>query len=167
MGKKIGLVLIFLLALTQRSAIGNDGPLSLEMKGHLVVFYNDDTGKEVAKLMPLPEVVEKGDIIQYDIYGKNISEKTLKGIKSGGKIPVGTLFIQKSARCDVENTVSFSIDKGKTFATEPIKEIIKIDGQKEETIVSYERYTDIRFTIKKLEPGQKFKGSFGVTVRQS
>ncbi len=169
--KTIGLILIIfsILMITggmQTTAIGGDEPLKLEMKGHLVVFYNDDTGKEIAKLMPLPEIVEKGDIIQYDILGKNVSAKALNNINAGGKIPESTLYIQKSARCDVENTVSFSADNGKKFAAPPVKEIVKNkDGKRKEVVVSSERYTDIRFTIKKLEPGKEFTASYGVTVK--
>ena len=162
----IGTIIIMSVILWLPTAVfAQENPLKLSMTGHLAIFYNDDSGKEVAKLMPLPEIVEKGDIIQYDIVGENTSAKSLFNINAGGKIPKGTSYIDKSARCDLENEVLFSIDNGKHYAVPPIKQIVKMaDGTKKEEEVSIGSYTDIRFKIKKLEPGQKFIGSYAVTV---
>lgn len=154
-------VLVLVLAVQAQA----DDPLKLSLEGHLVVTY-EENGKEVVKLLTLPEVVESGDIIQYDIKGENTADKPLKNIRAEGKVPDGTIYIENSARCTADSTMAFSHDYGETFSTLPLTVKVRDDsGAKTERVISPDEYTNVRFVIKELAAGEKFTGSYGVVVK--
>lgn len=145
------------------TAVGD--PLTLEMVGHRVIFEKQD-GKEIPKLTPLPDIVEQGDIVQYDINGKNVSKQPLTTVKAEGKIPEGTSYIEDSARGNFPHTVLFSIDGGKTFHQPPLHEAITLkDGTEKKVVITPDRYTNIRFVLEKLQPDETFTCSYGVIVK--
>ena len=147
------------------NAHAQEGPLALNMTGHLVVMEMVD-GEATPRLDPLPEEVMPDDVVQYDITGKNVSGQVLRRVAAGGKIPGGTAYIEGSARCDAPAEIQFSIDNGQSFAEPPLKvEVELADGTKIKRTVPTDRYTDIRFRVMELGAGETFVGSYGVMVR--
>ncbi len=165
---RVGFVMVFsalLLLFSAFWALSQEGKLVLKMTGYLVIAEEED-GRLVERLLPLPETTTPGDIIQYNISGKNNSQESLFNVRAAGKVPRGTVYIDASNRSDIPADFYVSIDYGKSYAQPPlIIKVKKTDGSEKEEIVSPEAYTNISFTIKKLVAGETFFSSYRVQVR--
>ena len=168
-----GLVMMFILVAVFSQAKDpaaktdkKDETLALTLTGYVVETYFDEEGKEQEKLVPLEKAVFPGDIIHYEIIGKNTAGKPLRDVHVGGKIPYGTAYVDKSAAHDQKGEFLVSTNGGGTFAKPPI--IIKVtqpNGTVKEVIVPPEKYTNIQFTIPEIKKKGKFSGSYRVAVK--
>ena len=79
-------------------------------------------------------------------------------------IPNNTVYLTDSAT-GKGSTITFSADRGKTFTkpTQVTYEFKKQNGEVVKRKASPEQYTNIRWTVKRIAPGEK--GALGFQVR--
>ena len=143
----------------------SEDPLVFELKGFLVTEVADDKGvvKEVIK--PLPDKVLPKSVIQYEITAENTSTETLKNVNLIGIIPMGTVYIDKSAT--VNYPIEYSIDGGGTFQKEPVKYKVKLpDGKEVEKIATPDMYTNIRWVVPEIKPQQEIKVFYRIIIKE-
>jgi len=128
--------------------------LSLKTYGYLVKTVIDEDRQKKEKVVPLPESVYPGDVIEYRIVAKNISNETLKNVVIKTKIPEATTYVPESATKTPEP--EFSIDYGKSFQKEPVKYKVYEKGEPVEKTATPDMYTNIRWKVSSIEP-QKFR----------
>jgi len=140
-------------------------PLNLKTTAYMVETTEKD-GKQVEVLKPLPKGILPGTLIQYNITGKNQGKAELKDLRTEGKVPPETRYVDKSARCDNAGEVQFTFDSGKTWAKAPLtKTITTPEGQKKTVAVPPEEYNGVRFVVKKLKAGASFTGIYRVRLK--
>lgn len=156
------LILFFSLPPT---GYGSDEPLELRMEAYLVttVIVED---KKVEKLLPVPEEVEPGSVIQYSIKGRNTLKKNLNKVSVVGAIPGGTRYIEQSETSTTGAETLFSIDAGRSYEKPPIMEkAVGPDGAEVLREVEPDRYTNIKFVIERLKGEEEFVSSYRVKVK--
>lgn len=148
---------IFALA---SGALAGKEKLTLKTEGFLVKEVITKEGKK-EEITPLPEKVYPGDVIEYRIKATNVSDGDLKNIVIGAKIPEGTTYVPGSA----SDSPEFSIDRGKTFSKEPVKYTVIVDGKKVTKTATPDMYTNIRWRIPVLKPGEEKVFKYRVQVK--
>jgi uncharacterized repeat protein (TIGR01451 family) len=139
-------------------APAEDGPLVSTMESFKIV---ENDGKEVREAA---ERVMPGEVIEYVISQKNVSEGTLSDIKVVGPVPEGTHYLVETATAG--SGLRFSADKGQTFGEAPLQRTIRLaDGTEKEEVVSPEEYTHVQWTIEELKPQAEAKFVFRVKVK--
>ncbi len=121
-----------------------DQPLQSSMQAY--VISTDKAGKDVAK--PATEV-EPGQVVEYRLTYKNVSDQALKGIAVTGPIPNATDYMAETAGTKAESDFVVSIDGGKTFEAEPVKRIVTDEnGKQVEKIIPPSEYSHVRWNLK-------------------
>lgn len=149
-----------LLALVASIAVGSlaiantkpaDQPLQSSMKAYVITA--DKTGKDVAT--PAAEVAP-GQVVEYRLTYKNISEKPLSGISVTGPIPNSTTYMAKTAAAAAQADFVVSIDGGKNYEAEPVKRVVTDEkGKKVEKIIPPSEYSHVRWNLKQpLKAGE-------------
>jgi len=155
------LLAVFLVVVSfSISSAATGDKLSLKAEGYLVKIEITQKGKE-EKLVSLPEKVYPGDVIEYRIKAVNTSDGDLKNIIIGAKIPGGTVYVPGSA----SDTPEFSIDGGKTFSPEPVKYTVIENGRKVVKVATPDMYTNIRWKIPLLKPGEERVFRYRVQIK--
>lgn len=158
-------VMAVLLVLAASMPAFAEDPLSLRTEGYLVRSEMKD-GKQVERLVALPEEVAPGEVINYRITGGNTSMKPLKDIAVVGAVPKGTEYMDKSAETPAGGSVLFSYDDGKNYGKQPLKEKVKgADGKMHEREVPAGRYTNVKFVVGTLGAGKEFSYNYKVQVK--
>lgn len=133
--------------------------LKLELKGFIVKKKDN---KEV--ILPVPKNVNPGDIIEYRIKAKNVTEgEVLRNVEIKALIPKGTEYIPKSAT--PEPKPLFSIDGGKTYSYEPVKYKTVENGKEVEKIATPDMYTNIKWILPSLSPSEEVELRYRVKVK--
>lgn len=128
----------------------NNQPLQSTMQAFVITA--DKAGKETAK--PAKEV-EPGQVVEYRLTYKNVSNKPLSGITVTGPVPNATDYMAKTASSADNADFQVSIDGGKTFESEPVKRVVTDEqGKKIEKVIPPSEYSHVRWTLKQsLEAG--------------
>ncbi|WP_456419132.1 hypothetical protein [Thermovibrio sp.] len=134
--------------------------LVLKTNGFLVKEVVTQKEKK-EEIVPLPKEVYPGDVIEYRIKASNVSNEDLKNVVIRAKIPEGTTYVSNSA----SGTPEFSIDKGKTFSKEPVKYTVFVNGKKVIKVATPDMYTNIRWKIPVLKPGEDRVFKYRVQVK--
>ena len=137
------------------------GPLQLDMTGKLVAEEATDDGQPKEKLVDLPEKVLPGNVIEYTIAAQNLKDGILKEVDIIGKIPEGTGYLDESA----SEIPLFSIDDGKTYMPAPVTYTVIEDGREVEKIATPDMYTQIKWIVKILQPGETPTFTYRVAVK--
>lgn len=122
-------------------------------------------GKTITKRVPLDKA-SPGDVVVYTITYSNVGKGPVLDAVIVDPIPKGVRYIADTAEGrDAE--IMYSTDNGRVWQKPPIEmQIKKPDGSLEKKPVSTERYTHIKWMIKKpVASGQSGQVSFKVTVK--
>jgi len=157
----LALVTLVFLPFSAQAQNQGDSKLNLKTEGFLVKEVIEEGGEKKEVLEPLPDKVYPGDVIEYKITVENVSDSRLKNVVVRAKIPEGTVYVPGSATGNPE----FSIDDGKTFSKEPIKYYVEENGQKIEKVATPDMYTNVRWKIEALKPGESIQLSYRVRVK--
>ena len=112
------------------------------------------------------ENVKPGEVLDWQIVSSNDGSAEARDYKAVGHIPAGTAFVQGSASAEGGSTVTYSIDGGKTFATQPIVEERQADGTTKQVPAPVSMYTEVRYEWSDaLAAGGKLSASYKVRVR--
>ena len=112
------------------------------------------------------EAVRPGEILDWQITSTNEGTGAARDYATVGHIPEGTAFVAGSAKGEGGSTVTFSIDGGKTFSTQPIIEQRQPDGSVKIVPAPVSMYTEVRYEWgDSLAAGGKLNASYKVRVK--
>lgn len=112
------------------------------------------------------EAVKPGEILDWHITSANEGTGAASEYKTVGMIPEGTAFVAGSAAAEGGSTVTYSIDGGKTFSTQPIIEERQPDGSVKRVPAPVSMYTQVRYEWKDdLAAGGRLNASYKVRVK--
>jgi uncharacterized repeat protein (TIGR01451 family) len=112
------------------------------------------------------ENVKPGEILDWQIVSSNEGTAAAHDYKAVGHIPAGTALVAGSATAEQGSTVTYSIDGGKTFSTQPIIEERQADGTVKRMPAPVSMYTEVRYEWSDaLAAGGKLTASYRVRVK--
>ena len=112
------------------------------------------------------ENVQPGEVLDWQIVSSNQGDGAAHDYKAVGHIPQGTVLVAGSAAGESGSTVTYSIDGGKTFQTQPIIEEKQADGTVKKVPAPVSMYTEVRYEWSDaLAAGGKLSASYKVRVR--
>jgi uncharacterized repeat protein (TIGR01451 family) len=112
------------------------------------------------------ENVKPGEILDWQIVSSNEGTAAAHDYKAVGHIPAGTALVAGSATAEQGSTVTYSIDGGKTFSTQPIIEERQDDGTVKRVPAPVSMYTEVRYEWSDaLAAGGKLSASYKVRVK--
>jgi len=112
------------------------------------------------------ENVKPGEVLDWQIVSSNEGSAEARDYKAVGHIPAGTSLVAGSAAAERGSTVTYSIDGGKTFSTQPIIEEKQPDGSVKKVAAPVSMYTEVRYEWSDaLAAGGKLSASYKVRVR--
>lgn len=110
--------------------------------------------------------VQPGEILNWNITSLNEGTAAAREYKAVGHIPAGTGFVAGSAVGEGGSSVTYSIDGGKTYATQPIIEEKAADGSIKQVPAPVSMYTEVRYEWSDaLAAGGKLSASYKVRVK--
>ena len=110
--------------------------------------------------------VKPGEILDWQIVSSNEGTGAARDYKAVGHIPAGTVLVAGSAAAESGSTVTYSIDGGKTFSTQPVIEERQPDGAVKRVPAPVSMYTEVRYEWSDaLAPGGKLSASYKVRVK--
>jgi hypothetical protein len=112
------------------------------------------------------EHVKPGEILDWQIVSSNEGTGAARDYKAVGHIPAGTVLVAGSASGENGSQVTYSIDGGKTFSTQPVIEERQPDGTVKQVAAPVSMYTEVRYEWSDaLAPGGKLSASYKVRVK--
>ena len=121
-------------------------------------------GKQVA--LAETASVKPGEVLNWQIATVNEGNAAAREYKTVGEIPAGTVYVAGSAAGENGSTVTYSIDGGKTFSTQPIIEQKQPDGTVKRVAAPVSMYTQVRYEwADELAAGGRVNASYKVRVK--
>jgi hypothetical protein len=112
------------------------------------------------------ESVKPGEVLDWQIVSANEGTGAAHDYKAVGHIPAGTQLIAGSAAGENGSTVTYSVDGGKSFSTQPIIEERQEDGSMKKVPAPVSMYTEVRYEWSdSLAAGGKLSASYKVRVK--
>jgi uncharacterized repeat protein (TIGR01451 family) len=112
------------------------------------------------------ENVKPGEVLDWQILSSNDGTGAARDYKAVGHIPAGTVLVAGSAAGESGSTVTYSIDGGKTFSTQPVVEERQTDGSVKRVPAPVSMYTEVRYEWSDaFAPGGKLSASYKVRVK--
>ena len=112
------------------------------------------------------ENVKPGEVLDWQIVSSNDGTGGANDYKAVGHIPAGTSFVAGSAAGENGSTVTYSIDGGKTFSTQPVVEERQPDGTVKKVPAPVSMYTQVRYEWPdELAAGGRLEATYKVRVR--
>ena len=112
------------------------------------------------------ENVRPGDVIDWQIASTNDGDAPARDYKAVGHIPAGTVLVPGSAQGEGSSVVTYSIDGGKTYSTQPVVEERQADGTVKRVPAPVSMYTELRYEWSDaLAAGGKLSASYKVRVK--
>jgi uncharacterized repeat protein (TIGR01451 family) len=167
--KKLGLVPLLAFALVAFGGAAAFAQRQLASKGRPEVKVQlAGTVERAGQRLALEQVenVKPGEILEWRIVSSNEGAGAARGYKAVGRIPQGTVFVAGSAEGEAGSVVTYSIDGGQTFSTQPIVEEKQADGTVKQVPAPASMYTEVRYEwTDELAAGGKLTASYRVRVR--
>ena len=130
-----------------------------DKKGHI---QKDKNGKPVKKWVKASKVVP-GYVVKYVDVIHNDSNTTLKNATVANPIDPNLLFIADSAKSDANMSVTYSVNKGKSFDT--ADKLMVLGTDKKMHPARPKDYNAISFTINKVPAHSKVEISYKVKLK--
>ena len=112
------------------------------------------------------ENVKPGEVLDWRIVSSNDGGADARDYKAVGHIPAGTTLVAGSAAGENGSTVTYSIDGGKTYSTQPVVEERQADGTVKRVPAPVSMYTEVRYEWSDaLAAGGKLSASYKVRVK--
>jgi uncharacterized repeat protein (TIGR01451 family) len=110
--------------------------------------------------------VNPGETLSWTITSQNDGDGAARDYKTVGQIPRGTEFIKGSAQPENGAEVTYSIDGGKSFQSQPTIEEKQIDGTTKRVPAPVSIYTQVRYEwANGLAANSKLSASYKVRVK--
>lgn len=156
-------VLIVLTAALPAQAFARaDIKLKVIAEKDAIVVVND---KKVTKRVAAKDI-EPGETLIYTLHYENKGDETATNVVFDNPVPENTVYITGSA-VGKDSVITFSADKGKTFKkpTQVTYEYKKPNGDIVQQKATPDKFTNIRWTVKQIDPGEKGELGFQVKVK--
>lgn len=141
-------------------AQGADPALASVMSAYVI-----ETDAEGVETRRAAETIEPGQLIEYELSVKNVSDGVLQNVTLPAVVPTATVYVAGSAMLEPTKP-TFSIDGGKTYHPEPVTYVVETaDGGKEERVATPEMYNGLRWQMERLQPGQEVVLRYRVRVK--
>ena len=112
------------------------------------------------------ENVKPGEVLDWQIVSSNEGSGAARDYKAVGHIPTGTALVAGSAAGESGSRVTYSIDGGKTYSTQPVVEERQPDGSVKTVPAPVSMYTEVRYEWSDaLAAGGKLSASYKVRVK--
>ena len=112
------------------------------------------------------ENVKPGEVLDWQIVSSNEGTGDARDYKAVGHIPAGTALVAGSPSGENGSSVTYSIDGGKTFSTQPVVEERQADGTVKRVPAPVSMYTEVRYEWSDaLAAGGKLSASYKVRVK--
>ena len=110
--------------------------------------------------------VHPGEVLDWTITSANEGTGAAREFKATGQIPKGTMLIVGSTTADGSAVVTYSIDNGRTFSTQPTIEEKQADGTLKRVPAPVSMYTQVRYEWSDaLAVGGKLSAAYKVRVK--
>ncbi len=124
-------------------------PLEISRSAQLVRQLTvNNTVRE--RLQTVPEQPRAGDVIEHTISVLNLDKKAHKAVSVIGEVPVGTVYLEGSAICNVDATIRYAA--GSDFRDPPLG-------------VAADKYTAVQFIATQIRGGHRFEAKYRVVVK--
>lgn len=131
------------------------------------VVQKDAQGKEQVSWSVLTKdtKVQKGTVLRFQVVAKNTGDRAAEKLVVTQPIPRGTIYAAGSATQSGAE-LTYSIDGGKTFSSNPMVQVTLPDGRNEMKPAPVEAYSHVRWTFgKAIAPKNNLDMSYDVSVR--
>jgi len=123
-----------------------------------------DSAKAAGKQRTDLAMARPGDRLGYTLAFTNTTKGTVKNVQFVDPLPKGLVYHPGSARADRPVRIEYSIDGGKTYAANPMIEVME-NGRKVMKPAPREAYSHIRWTVEApLSPGAQVTAGFQAEV---
>ena len=142
-----------------KSASGGRPEVKVELSGSV-----ERAGQHLS--LDKVENVKPGEVLDWQILSSNDGAAEARDYKTVGHIPAGTTFVAGSASAESGSTVTYSIDGGQTYSSQPIIEERQADGSVKKVPAPVSMYTEVRYEWSDaLAAGGKLTASYKVRVK--
>jgi hypothetical protein len=142
-----------------KAAAGGRPEVKVELTGSV-----ERAGQRLA--LDKVENVKPGEILDWQIVSSNEGAGEAHDYKAVGHIPEGTSLVAGSAAGESGSSVTYSIDGGKTFSSQPIIDERQPDGSVKKVPAPVSMYTEVRYEWSDaLAAGGKLSASYKVRVK--
>ncbi len=112
------------------------------------------------------ENVKPGEVLDWQIVSSNDGTGAARDYKAVGHIPAGTVLVAGSPAAESGSVVTYSIDGGQTYSTQPVVEERQPDGSVKKVAAPVSMYTEVRYEWSDaFAPGGKLSASYKVRVK--
>ncbi len=162
----------FLLALTALGAAHASGQAPAPPKPLVMSAENlsigDPRHQALVGKQADPHTVMPVDVVRYRLTFTNLRTDSVRSVQFNDPLPGGLRYMAGTAganRADV--TVEFSIDSGKSYAKQPMVEVV-VDGQKVTRPAAPSLYTNVRWSINGwVKPNAQVTAEFQAQVTEA
>ena len=110
--------------------------------------------------------VTPGEVLRFTMNSMNEGGAPAREYRAVGQIPRGAIFVAGSALGDGDNQVSYSIDNGQQFSSNPMIDEKQPDGTMKKIVAPISMYTQVRFEwADPLAAGAKLVASYQVRIK--
>ena len=110
--------------------------------------------------------VRPGEVLDWTLTSVNEGTGAAREFKATGQIPKGTMLIVGSTTADGSAVVTYSIDNGRSFSTQPTIEEKQADGTLKRVPAPVSMYTQVRYEWSDaLAAGGKLSAAYKVRVK--
>jgi hypothetical protein len=110
--------------------------------------------------------VTPGEFLRFTMNSMNEGGAPAREYRAVGQIPRGAIFVAGSALGDGDNQVSYSIDNGQQFSSNPMIDEKQPDGTIKKIVAPISMYTQVRFEwADPLAAGGKLVASYQVRIK--
>jgi uncharacterized repeat protein (TIGR01451 family) len=150
-------------------ALAVGGPVAPEVRSDrpLVRLLLTGAIERDSKKIPVETAgpVKRGEVLSYTMSSVNEGTAPAREYRAIGQIPRGTTFIAVGALGDRNTQVSYSIDDGQKFSSQPMIEEKQANGTIKKIAAPVSMYTQVRFEwADPLAAGGKLVASYQVRV---
>lgn len=134
-----------------------------------LVRRTQQDGATVEQIVQGVRTVVPGDLLREQISVRNVSGGVLRRVFVGSPVPRGTEFMGEVTANTGRWRVEYSIDGGQTFGAAPRRTVtVSENGQivTREVIAPVSTYTNVRWTVAELRPGETLTFAFRVRVKE-
>lgn len=109
--------------------------------------------------------VAPGDVLRYTVVGENTGKSPANNLAITQPIPAQMTYKLDSAQSQNQAEITYSIDQGKNFVSEPTIQIEQEDGKVVDRPAPPEAYTHIRWQFSSVSPEQGATAMYEVRVK--
>jgi uncharacterized repeat protein (TIGR01451 family) len=121
--------------------------VDLNLSAQKQVRRKDEKGQESVTWTEAGDqlAVQPGNILRYTLNATNQGNSPVKQLVLTQPVPQGTQYVLQSAEQPAGLQATYSIDGGRTFALQPMAEILLPDGRRQQQPAPASAYTHIRW----------------------